>query len=87
MIHKCETATNLSSGAVVGVTLSHADLGDTATVGKTLEEARENLAAVCGIDMASAPEVVADKGCHSNACLERLGSRTYISEPERGRRR
>ena len=47
-------------------------------------EANENLAAA-GIE-----EVVADKGYHSNDVvtdLSELGMRSYISEPERGRRR
>src|SRR3954454_20230623 len=35
-------------------------------------------------------EVVADKGCHSNQVLvdlEAIGVRSYISEPDRGRRK
>jgi transposase len=97
MIHKCETATDLDSGAVVGVTMNHADLGDTTTVKKTLAEANDRLDAVCENDIeaslkmsdACASEAVGDKGCHSNDCLEYLDSelvRTYISEPDRGRR-
>lgn len=97
MLHKCETATDLDSGAVVCVTLNHGDLGDTTTVKTTLAQASANLDAVCETDieaLLSLPvfpvsEVVADKGYHSNASLEHLDSglvRSYISEPERGRR-
>lgn len=98
MIHKCETATDLDSGAVLCVTLAHADRGDTTTVESTLAAATANLDAVGEDDIDAflalavlpASEVVADKGYHSNDCLKHLDSelvRTYISEPERGRRK
>lgn len=97
MIHKCETATDLDSGAVVCVTLHHGDLGDTTTVKPTLATAAANLDsagdrdidALLALPVLPASEVVADKGYHSNDCIKHLDSglvRTYISEPERGRR-
>ena len=97
MIHKCEAASDLETGAIVSVTLAHADLGDTATVGETLSAAAENLEAVVETDFEAglqvsvdpASELVADKGYHSNDCLTELWTenvRTYVSEPERGRR-
>jgi transposase len=97
MVHKCEAASDLETGAVVAVTMQAADLGDTTTITETLAAARENLEAVAARDVDSmlavslepASEVVADKGYHSNACLSELDGdlvRTYVSEPERGRR-
>jgi transposase len=65
-----------------------ADAGDTATSIETLIEAAEQVETVVpegeGIE-----EVVADKGYHSNQVmtdLEAIGVRSYISEPDRGRR-
>ena len=48
------------------------------------------MAAVTDGETAVIDEVVADKGCHSNRVLGDLASldlRTYIAEPDRGRRR
>ncbi|MFN3327146.1 MAG: transposase [Bryobacteraceae bacterium] len=86
LAHKAEHAVDLSSGAVVAVTLQAADLGDTTTIHQTLEEAQANAAMVNerGIE-----EAVADKGYHSGRVLVDLnadGIRSYIPEPERGRR-
>jgi len=79
------------------LTLQTADSGDTTTIEETLEEAAETLAEVLEDEEAAAQlsetvlaEVVADKGYHSNAVLTKhakLGIRTYVSEPDRGRRR
>ncbi len=87
LAHKAEHAVDLSSGAVVAVTLEAADQGDAATIGQTLKEAQANAALVheCGVE-----EVVADKGYHSNQVLVELhaeGVRSYIPEPERGPRK
>jgi transposase len=87
LAHKAEHAVDLSSGAVVAVTLEAADLGDTTTMQQTLKEAQANAALVneCGVE-----EVVADKGYHSNQALVDLradGVRSYIPEPERGPRK
>jgi transposase len=87
LAHKAEHAVDLSSGAVVAVTLQAADQGDTATIQQTLKEAQANAALVneCGVE-----EAVADKGYHSNRVLVDLhaeGIRSYIPEPERGPRK
>jgi transposase len=69
---------------VVAITLQAADLGDTATLGVTLQEAQANAAL---INQRGIEEVVADKGYHSNEVLVDLhedGVRSYIPEPERG---
>ncbi len=87
LAHKAEHAVDLQTGAIVAVTLQPADSGDTSTLGNTLREARERLQS---IGRAGATELVADKGYHSGVGLEALheqGVRTYIAEPDRGRRR
>jgi transposase len=86
LAHKAEHAVDLSSGAVVAVTLQAADLGDTATIQQTLEEAQANARL---LNERGVEEVVADKGYHSNQVLVDLAAedlRSYIPEPERGRR-
>lgn len=86
LAHKAEHAVDLSSGAVVAITLQAADLGDTTTIGVTLQEAQANAAL---INERGVEEVVADKGYHSNEVLVDLhqeGVRSYIPEPERGSR-
>jgi transposase len=87
LAYKAEHAVDLDTGALLAVTLPAADLGDTRTLGDTFNEAQKRLQT---ITQASAPELVADKGYHSDAVLEELhelGIRTYIAEPDRGRRR
>jgi transposase len=95
LAHKAEHAVDLKSGAVLGVTLQDADRGDTETIEKTLTEAQTQLKrllnkpSLCGT-IVHAEEVVADRGYHSTAsllALEEEGLRSYVSEPERGRRR
>jgi transposase len=86
LAHKAEHAVDLSSGAVVAVTLQAADLGDTTTIQATLQEAQTNAALV---NERGVEEVVADKGYHSNQVLVDLhaeNTRSYIPEPERGPR-
>jgi transposase len=87
MAYKAEHAVDMDTGALIAVTLPAADLGDTTTLGDTFNEAQKRLQT---ITQSSAPELVADKGYHSDAVLEeldQLGIRTYIAEPDRGRRR
>jgi transposase len=87
LAHKAEHAVDLDTGALLAVTLPAADRGDTSTLGDTFHEAQKRLQT---ITQASAPEIVADKGYHSDAVLEELdelGIRTYIAEPDRGRRK
>lgn len=86
LAHKAEHAVDLTSGAIVAVTLQGADLGDTTTIGVTLQEAQANATL---INERGVEEVVADKGYHSDAVMVELhaaGARSYIPEPERGRR-
>jgi transposase len=101
LAHKAEHAVDLSSGALLAVTLQAADQGDTTTLHQTLAEAGVAVAELMEHEAATAPEekpevywggvaeVVADKGYHSGAVLQALhavGCRSYIPEPERGRR-
>ena len=101
MAHKAEHAVDLSSGALLAVTLQGADQGDTTTIHQTLAEAGEAVVELIEQEAATAPteepkvhlggveEVVADKGYHSGGVvgdLHAAGCRSYIPEPERGRR-
>jgi transposase len=88
LAHKAEHAVDLDTGAVVAVTVQDADEGDTTTSHDTLTAAAEQIEAVVP-DGHGLEEVVADKGYHSNqelVDLEAVGVRSYISEPDRGRR-
>jgi len=87
LAHKAEHAVDLSSGALLAVTVQGADQGDTTTVFETLDAAES---AVEELDGGRLEEVVADKGYHSNDVLLKLserGVRSYVSEPDRGHRR
>jgi transposase len=99
LAHKAEHAVDLETGAVVAVVLAPADEGDTMTIRETVPEAGSNIAEAAGatadnpnadVELAGPVNVVGDKGYHSNKSLKMLGGcevRTYISEPDRGRRR
>ena len=100
--HKAEHAVDLDTGAVVAVTLQEADKGDTTTLDETLSEAGMAVAELVGREAEQRPddppkvnvngieEVVADKGYHSGAVVERVKSyevRSYIPEKkQKGRR-
>jgi transposase len=91
LAHKAEHAVDLTTGAIVAVTLQGADLGDTTTIAATLTAAAEQVeAAQVGVAKPQAlEEAIADKGYHSNETvvdLEAVGIRSYIAEPDRGRR-
>ena len=88
LAHKAEHAVDLETGAVVAVTVQDADAGDTTTSIDTLIDAAEKIATVVA-DGDGLEAVVGDKGYHSNQALvdlEAVGVRSYISEPDRGRR-
>jgi transposase len=95
LAHKAEHAVDLETGAVVAVTLQGADEGDTTTIEQTLSEAAEQLEEAAeeaereGGQVEGVREVIADKGYHSNGVLTDLKAleiRSYISEPDHGRR-
>ena len=88
LAHTAEHAVDLETGAVVGVTVQDADAGDTTTMVETLITAAEQVEAVLPA-AAGITEVVGDKGYHSNdtmVAFADLGIRSYVSEPDRGRR-
>jgi transposase len=88
LAHKAEQAVDLETGAIVAVTVQDADEGDTTTSIETLIEAAEQVEAVRP-DSDGIKELVGDKGYHSNQSLvdlQAVGVRSYISEPDRGRR-
>ncbi len=88
LAHKAEHAVDMETGAVVGVTVQAADTGDTTSMVETLIVAAEQVEAVQP-EGPGITEVVGDKGYYSNRTmtdLKALGLRSYISEPDRGRR-
>jgi transposase len=102
LAHKAEHAVDMESGAVIAVTMQAADQGDTTTIKETLAEAGETVAELVEREAEQAPdekpqvnvqgieEVVADKGYHSDATVlgvEQAEVRSYIPEPQRGRRK
>src|SRR5436190_13283865 len=91
LAHKAEHAVDLETGAVVAVTLQGADQGDTTTIVETLSAAATQIEAAQEKvdDPQPLEEVVADKGYHSNQTMVDLDAveiRSYMAEPDRGRR-
>jgi transposase len=95
LAHKAEHVVDMETGAILGATIQPADRGDTSSLEETLEETLGMLEgllddpeATAGLHDHLAAELVADKGYHSNAVLSTHHGklRTYISEPDRGRR-
>ena len=95
LAHKAEHAVDLETGALVAVTLQDADQGDTTTLDETLSEAGIAVAEQMGREAELRPdgepkvnvdgieELVADKGYHSGAVVQRVKSyevRSYIPE-------
>jgi transposase len=97
MGHKQEHAVDLDSGAIVAVTITGGAVGDTTSVGETMERAADNLADAAEKassknqkKLTAIEEIVTDKGYHGNDALGLMTAaliRTYISEPARGRRK
>jgi transposase len=91
LAHKAEHAVDLDTGAIVAVTVQGADEGDTATLTETATAAAEQVEdAQADVDQPQKlAEIIGDKGYHSNQSmidLEAVGIRSYIAEPDRGRR-
>ncbi len=86
LAHKLEVGVDMETGAVAAVTVQTMDGGDCASLKVTLDETERRLAEVG----AEPKEVVGDKGYHSNATMtgvKKRELRTYVSEPNRGRRK
>ena len=83
--YKAEHAVDLETQVIVAAEVYHGDVGDTQTIEDTVYAAQTHLNEA-GTDC-EVEEVVADKGYHSEDCLQRLQCesswRTYIPEPER----
>ncbi|MEN6537023.1 MAG: transposase [Bryobacteraceae bacterium] len=95
LAHKAEHAVDMDSGAILAVTLQPADRGDTTSIAETLKAVGENIVDVVAsgsgeqVSEEALSETVADKGYHSNEVMtehHHPGERTYIAEPDRGRR-
>lgn len=83
--YKAEHAVDLETEVIIAAEIYHGDIGDTQTIEDTVYAAQTHLNEAetdCEIE-----EVVADKGYHSEDCLQRLQCesswRTYIPEPQR----
>lgn len=97
LAHKAEHAVDMQTGAVLAVTVQPGATGDTTSVYDTLAAATNNIVALLQdpavaekISESACAEFVADKGYHSNdtiSLLADIGTRSYISEPKRGRRK
>src|SRR5207245_233141 len=100
LAYKAEHAVDLETGAVVAVTVAGGAAGDTETILETLPQAGEHIAEVaCATNNEEVGErvhpegpieTVTDKGYHSNdtlTALQQAKVRSYVSEPDRGRRR
>src|SRR6195256_4032165 len=91
LAHKAEHAVDLETGAIVAVTLQGADQGDTTTIVETAVAAADQTqdAQTSVPERQPLEEIIADKGYHSNQTmvdLDAVGIRSYIAEPDRGRR-
>ena len=91
LAHKAEHAVDLDTGAIVAVTLQGADKGDTTTIVATAIAAAEQVEAAQTDVNEPQPleEIIGDKGYHSNQTmvdLDAVGIRSYVAEPDRGRR-
>src|SRR6202521_5635011 len=91
LAHKAEHAVDLETGALVAVTLQDADQGDTTTIIETAIAAAEQIEDAQATVQTPQPlaEIIADKGYHSNQTmidLAAVGLRSYVAEPDRGRR-
>ena len=99
LAHKAEHAVDLTPGrpgAVLAVTLQGADVGDTTSWRETAEEACTQLHAAVADPLTAqkvhakpVEELVEDKGYHANQTMadyREIGIRSYVSEPDRGRR-
>jgi transposase len=92
LAHKAEHAVDLSTGAIVAVTVQDADRGDTTTMFETLSQSVdqvEKLRSVGARSVDRVRELIADRGYHSDETmvdLESVQIRSYISERSRRRR-
>jgi transposase len=99
LAYEAEHTVDMDTGAIVAVTTHGGAEGDTTSVGETLPAAGEAIAEHIAesttngkfeVNAKGLEELVADKGYHSGNVLvdlQGLEVRTYIAEPDRGRRK
>lgn len=97
LAHKAEHAVDMDTGAVLAVTIQPGAAGDTTTVHETIAAVVDGVSTIRRypeaeeeLSESALSEWVADKGYHSNDTLiaiESMGMRSYIAEPDRGRRK
>jgi transposase len=99
LAYKAEHAVDMDTGAIVAVTTHGGAVGDTTAVEETLPAAGEAVAEQIAeptadgeftVNVKGIEEWVGDKGYHSGVVLveaRQVGVRTYIAEPNRGRRK
>ncbi len=94
LAHKAEHAVDMESGAIMAATIQPGAAGDTTTIHETMKPTVESVATLRRdpeLKLEGAlSEWVMDKGYHSNevvVAIESVGKRSYIAEPNRGRRR
>ncbi len=89
LAHKAEHTVDLDTQALVAIQVCGADEGDTESLAASLDQADRTLQEVPVEEKTALSEVVADKGYHSNHTMKTLKEaeiRSYVSEPDRGRR-
>ena len=97
LAYKAENAVDMDSGVVIAGTIQPGAVGDTASFPETMSAAIDSIMTLRRYSEAEEKlheealgEWVADKGYHSNGTLvtiENTGLRSYIAEPNRGRRK
>src|SRR6266478_2631596 len=99
LAYKAEHAVDMNTGAIVAVTTHGGAAGDSASIQETLPAAGEAIAdqipeptaeGEYAVNVEGVEELVADKGYHAGpvlAAVREVGVRTYVSEPDRGRRK
>ncbi len=91
LAYKAEHAVDLETAALVAITLQDAGQGDTTTIIETAsaaaKQSEDAQAEIQAPELLA--ELIADKGYHSNQImidLAAVGLRSYVAEPDRGRR-
>src|SRR6266704_4074889 len=99
LAYKAEHAVDMDTGAIVAVTAHGGAAGDSASIQETLPAAGEAIAEQIpeptaageyAVNVEGVEELVADKGYHAGpvlAAVREAGVRTYVAEPDRGRRK
>jgi transposase len=99
LAYKAEHAVDMDTGAIVAVTAHGGAAGDSTSIQETLPAAGEAIAdqiakptasGKYGVNVKGVEELVADKGYHAGPVLKvmrGIGVRTYVAEPDRGRRK